>query len=110
MKRIVFAATLAAAALPFAAQANTPSIDPREAGQQSRIEQGAQSGQLTPKEAARLENGHAKVQKMEAKAKADGTVTAKERKKIRRAQDKQSRKIYKQIYKQKHDNPAAPKA
>ena len=105
MKRIVFAAILAAA-LPLAAQTNTPRIDQREADQQSRIDQGVQSGQLTPKEAAQLEKGQAKVQKMEAKAKADGTVTAKERKKITKVQDRQSRKIHRQ----KRDDQAAPKA
>lgn len=106
MKRTALAALLAAAALPLAAQTATPRIDQREANQQSRIEQGVQSGQLTPRETAKLERGQAKVEKMEAKAKSDGVVTAKERKKITKAQNRQSRKIYKE----KHDKQVAPKA
>ena len=79
MKRIVFATLVAAAALPLAAQAaNTPRIDQREAN----------------------------IDKMEAKAKSDGKVTQKERKKITKAQDKESRKTYKE----KHDKPITPKA
>jgi uncharacterized membrane protein YebE (DUF533 family) len=106
MKRIVFATLVAAAALPLAAQTSTPRVDQREVNQQQRIEQGINSGQLTPKETAKLEKGEAKIDKMEAKAKSDGTVTAKERKKITKAQNKESKKIYKE----KHDKQVAPKA
>jgi uncharacterized membrane protein YebE (DUF533 family) len=51
------------------------------------------SGALTGREAAKLEKGQAKVQRMEAKAKADGVVTAKERRQITREQNKQSKRI-----------------
>ena len=106
MKRIVFATLVAAAALPLAAQTSTPRIDQREVNQQQRIEQGVNSGQLTPKETAKLEKGEAKIDKMEAKAKSDGKVTGKERKKLTKAQNKESKKIYKE----KHDKQVAPKA
>ena len=106
MKRIVFATLVAAAALPLAAQTTTPRIDQREVNQQSRIEQGVNSGQLTAKETAKLEKGEAKIDKMEAKAKSDGKVTEKERRKITKAQNKESKKIYKE----KHDKQVAPKA
>jgi hypothetical protein len=101
MKARILAAAVAALAfaLPAAAQTATPRVDQREANQQKRIDQGVQSGQLTPKEAARLEKGQAKVEKMEEKAKADGKVTKKERAALHHAQDKQSR----HIAKQKHD-------
>jgi hypothetical protein len=79
--------------------AATPGIDKRQAEQQKRIDQGVKSGELTTKEAARLEKGQDRIQKMEDKAKADGKVTAKERERIHKAQDKQSG----QIYKEKHD-------
>ena len=79
-------AALVIAALPALALAQatpaTPNIDKRQARQEQRIQQGVKSGQLTPREAARLEKGQAKVQRMENKAKADGTVTAKERTRI----------------------------
>jgi len=92
-------AVLTAFALPVLAQTNTPNIDQRQANQQQRIDQGVKSGQLTGKEAARLEKGQEHVQKVEDKAKADGVVTKKERARIQHAENVQSR----HIAKQKHD-------
>lgn len=96
-------AALVVSALPALALAQatpaTPNIDKREARQEQRIQQGVKSGELTPRETARLEKGQAKVQRMEAKAKADGTVTAQERKRIEHEQNVQSRRIARQ----KHD-------
>ncbi|HEY5293560.1 MAG TPA: hypothetical protein VIJ43_14730 [Burkholderiales bacterium] len=93
-------AALVIAALPALAFAQatpatpaTPGIDKREANQERRIQQGVNSGQLNGREAARLEKGQAKVQRMETRAKADGVVTAKERRQITRAQNKQSKRI-----------------
>ncbi|HSN40626.1 MAG TPA: hypothetical protein VLT92_10575, partial [Burkholderiales bacterium] len=57
------------------------------------------SGQLTGKEAARLEKGQQHVENMENRATKDGVVTKKEKRRIEHAQDQQSRKIYRQ----KHD-------
>jgi hypothetical protein len=56
-------------------------------------------GQLTHKEAARLEKGETRIDKAEVKAKADGKVTPKERAHLEKMQDRQS----KVIYGQKHD-------
>ena len=103
MKTTLLAALFAALALPVAAQTNTPRVDQRQANQETRIQQGVASGQLTPKETAKLEKGQAKVQAMEDKAKADGKVTPKERAKLAKAQNKQSKKIYRE----KHDNQTA---
>ncbi len=86
-------AVLAVVALPGVAQTSTPKVDQRQANQQQRIDQGVASGQLTDKEAARLAKGQAQVENKEAKAKADGKVTANERKKLQHAQDQQSKKI-----------------
>ena len=100
MKLKLLAILVAAAALPALAQTTqTPVVDQRQANQEKRIEQGVKSGELTPKETAKLERGQAKVEKMKEKAEADGKVTAKERKKLAKAQNKQSKKIYKE----KHD-------
>ena len=99
MKVRTILAILTSAALPVAAQTATPRVDQRQANQEARIQQGVQSGELTGKEAAKLEKGQASVQKKEDKAKADGQVTKKERAKLAKAQDKQSKKIRKQ----KHD-------
>lgn len=102
MKMFKFLAVVAIAAstLPaFAQTQSTPRIDQRQADQKARIEQGKKSGQLNKKEAARLEKGQARIQKMEDKAVADGKVTKKERRKIEHAQDVESRRIYRE----KHD-------
>jgi uncharacterized membrane protein YebE (DUF533 family) len=101
MKRTstLLVAVLAAFALPVLAQTNTPNIDQRQANQQQRIDQGVKSGELTGREAARLEKGQERVQKMEDKAKADGKVTKKERARIQHAENVQSR----HIAKEKHD-------
>lgn len=104
--KILTATVFAALALPvFAQTTSTPRIDQRQANQERRIEAGEKSGQLNQKEAARLEKGQVRVQKMEDKAVADGKVTARERRKIERAQDKQSR----HIAHEKHDKQRATK-
>jgi hypothetical protein len=78
---------------------NTPVVDNREQNQKGRIKEGVQIGELTKPEAKRLAKQQRHIKKTEAKAKADGTVTAAERAKLDRKQDKASRKIAKQ----KHD-------
>jgi len=92
---VLLVASLPALALAQPAPGNTatPNIDQRRAEQQRRIDQGVKSGELTPREAASLQKGQAKVQRMEDKAKSDGVVTDKERKKIEHEQDKQSKRI-----------------
>jgi hypothetical protein len=82
---------------------STPRIDQRQANQQQRIDRGVQSGALTEKEAARLQKGQRRVQRMENKAMADGKMTPRERRRIEHAQDTQSRKIYQE----KHDKQRA---
>jgi CRISPR/Cas system-associated endoribonuclease Cas2 len=102
MKSTILAALIAAAALPVAAQTpSTPRVDQRQANQEARIQQGVKSGELTPKETAKLEKGQDKVQKMENKAVADGKATPKERAKLEKAQNKQSKKIAKKKKNQK---------
>ena len=102
--KLLAVAVLAALALPVHAKTqSTPRIDQRQANQAQRIEQDKQSGELTTKEAARLEKGQARIQRMEDKTIADGKVTKKERRKIEHAQDVQSRKIYRE----KHDKQKA---
>jgi hypothetical protein len=80
----------------------TPGLDRREENQQKRIEQGEQSGALTPKEAERLKRGEARLEKHEAKAKADGKVTPAERKRL----NKEANRMGKRIHRQKRDAEA----
>ncbi len=76
----------------------------RNVNQQSRIEQGVQSGALTTHETAKLERGQARVNRTEARAGADGHVGAGEQKAVQAKEDRQS----KRIFKQKHDEQKAP--
>lgn len=100
-----FTSTLVAATLSlgtFAASAQTaetPRIDARQAKQEQRIDQGIASGELNQREAHRLNRQQNVIDKAENKAKADGVVTAKERKALTRAQNGTSQRIYRQ----KHD-------
>jgi hypothetical protein len=71
----------------------------RNINQQKRIDQGVASGQLTNREAGRLERGQARDNRMEARAGADGHVGAGEQQRIQRAENRQSRRIYRE----KHD-------
>ena len=68
------AAALAQGAGPAASGA-TPGVDQRQARQEQRIEQGKASGQLTPREARRMERQQKGVARAESHAKADGSVT-----------------------------------
>jgi hypothetical protein len=72
----------------------------RNINQQSRIEQGVQSGQLTNKEASQLERGQARVNRAEARAGADGHVSAGEQARIQNKENRQSR----HIFRDKHNN------
>lgn len=96
----------AAFAQAASAPGATPRIDQRQANQEKRIEQGVASGQLTPRETLRLEREQKRIAVAEQKAKADGTVTAGERKKIHHMQDHAS----KDIRHQKHDRQHMPGA
>ena len=82
-----------------ARHAFTVRIDQRQEKQDERIERGIEKGQITKKEARRLEKGQEHVEDLEEKARRDGKVTKDEKRRIEKAQDKQSQ----QIQKQRHD-------
>ena len=71
----------------------------RDVNQQRRIEQGVRSGELTNRETARLERGQAHDSAVQARAGADGQVSAKEQRRIQKNENKQSRRIQRE----KHD-------
>ena len=89
---VVFAALIAAPVL--AQNTSTLGIDKRQENQQKRIDAGVQSGALTEKEAAKLEKRDAKIDAHEQVAKADGSVTRAERRKLHREQNRANRGIY----------------
>ena len=89
---LAVAATLVAGAVD--ANAATPRIHRREFRQHERIRQGVRSGELTRGETRHLRAGQLRVHRMEYRAHADGRMTPRERMRIHRMQDRQSRAIY----------------
>jgi len=98
MSKITLAMCVTVAAALFAgsafAGANDPRIDRRQEKQEQRIDQGVQSGALTPKEAGRLEAQQARIAQEEARMKADGQLTKAERAKLTHDQNRASKTIY----------------
>ena len=82
------------------ASAGTPRLDRREDHQAGRIYNGVANGELTRPEARRLAAGQVHLRRAEARAKSDGTVTARERAHLQHEANQQSRRIYRQ----KHDS------
>ena len=76
-------------------------VNAREQNQQNRIANGEKSGQLTPGEAAKLENQQQHIQNQEKRdmAKDNGHLTKADQAKLNREQNHAS----KDIYKKKHN-------
>jgi hypothetical protein len=72
----------------------TPSIKRREVRQSRRIRHGVRSGSLTRRETSRLAAQQARIRAHEKHAKADGVVTAGERARIQRQENRANRNIY----------------
>lgn len=107
--RIATSAAAVFAILAGAAQAQihagAASAVQRNVNQQERIEQGLKSGQLTTREAAKLEKQEAKVDKTEARALKDGTLTDQEKQRIAAEQNKVSRDIAREKHDAQTGNP-----
>ena len=65
----------------------------RDINQETRVEQGLKSGQLSTGEAAKLERGEAKIDRMESKALKDGKLSPEEAARIQGAQNRESETI-----------------
>jgi hypothetical protein len=98
------AALLSIGAFSAFAGAETPRIDQRQANQEQRIDKGIASGELTRREARRMDRQQNRIDKAENAAKSDGVVTATERRGLTKAQNSTSR----HIYRQKHDAQDRP--
>ncbi|MGD0907527.1 MAG: hypothetical protein ABSA96_08085 [Candidatus Acidiferrales bacterium] len=98
-KIILQSAALIALAMPAAYAQQT--INERKENQQDRIAQGVQSGELTPRETANLENKEGALNKEENNMRAadNGHLTAADRTKI----DHQQNNLSRQIYNKKHN-------
>lgn len=99
MSKSIFAAlALSMTVGLFAAEASAGprggGIDHREARQIERIVNGIQDGSLTRREARDLFRSQIRIRAYEARAKADGRFTRRERIKLRRKLDRQSRRIW----------------
>jgi hypothetical protein len=77
----------------------------RDVKQQERIEQGLKSGELTTKEAAKLEREEKAIDNTEARALKDGKLSPRERRQIARMQDKASRDIAAEKHNARVGNP-----
>ena len=81
-------------------------ITNREARQQGRIAEGIESGELTAREATRLERQQTRIEADRKKALADGNLSPQEKATLTREQNRASR----HIYRQKHDAQKQPGA
>ena len=110
MKKLFITTTLAALsfanlALAQAADPNNAAVTQRNVNQETRIENGLQSGQLSTGEAARLEKGEAHIDRMESRADRDGKMTDAEKARIERAENVESRAIKRADNNNIHGNP-----
>lgn len=92
------AAVVIAASL-VAGSANAGVIHQRFVNQQERIANGVATGQLTPRETARIERQEAALNTEVRYFKADGNLSPRERAIVNSQQNRLSR----EIYRQKHD-------
>jgi hypothetical protein len=83
---------------------NDPVILQRELKQENRIQQGINSGELTPREAGRLDAQQARIQQREALMKSEGKLTARERRRLTMEQNRASRNIYRKKHNERKVN------
>ena len=84
----------------LAAGNNTPGVKKRQKKQQKRIFKGVKNGKITGKEFKVLQKQQARTQRLKVKAKSDGNVTFRERVRLHKRLNKNSKKIYRA----KHNN------
>ena len=80
-------------------------INAREHREQQRINQGIRSGELTRREAGRLEAGLARIRINERFARSDGYISPRERARLERELNRESRGIYRQKHDGQDRNP-----
>ena len=102
--RLTAVVLFGALALPAVAQSNQE-INARKENQQDRIAQGVKSGLLTARETEHLEAREAHINHQEAHMKAadGGKLTAADRAKINREQNRTSRAIYRDKHNARKD-------
>jgi len=94
MKKTFFlAAFFIMAAIVTNAQSETPRADTRQNLQRVRIHEGRTSGELTRREATRLNMEQRHIRRAERRVKRDGEVTPREKARIERKQNRSHRHI-----------------
>ena len=91
---VILSAALLGGMTGAASAQSTPGVDARQHNQGKRIFNGVRNGSLTARETGQLVRGQARVHRMERRAKRDGVVTGRERVRLHRAQNRQSRRIF----------------
>ena len=94
-----------AAAPVFAAGAASSEVVQRDVNQQERVEQGLQSGQLSTREAGRLEGQEKRIDRVEAHDLKDGKLSPGETAQINRMENRASARIYKDKHNTVRGNP-----
>ncbi|MGH8729098.1 MAG: hypothetical protein ACREV9_13325 [Burkholderiales bacterium] len=84
----------------------SPGVNTREHNQKARIKQGVRSGELTRAETKELVTEQKDIRALERDHKSDGSLTADERKDLHHQLNQAS----KEVYEEKHDDEARPKA
>ena len=82
----------------------TPRVDQRQSNQKYRTRQGVRSGELTRREAKSIRRSTKRVNRYEKRAKSDGTVTRRERVRLNRMENRNSRKIYRKKHNRRDRN------
>jgi hypothetical protein len=99
---ILSASTVLGLASNASAGTYSPRIDRREANQQRRINQGIRSGALTPRETYHLQKREASINAQEARFKADGNLSRRERRVLNNRLDRTSKAIYRAKHNGRH--------
>jgi hypothetical protein len=76
------------------AEIRDPGVNARQRNQERRIEQGRNSGQLTPRECRHLQRQQTHIRRMDHRMHRDGRFTYRERARLHHKQNQASRNIY----------------
>lgn len=101
--------SLVLSGLPALAQPQSPDIDNRIIHQQQRIQQGMNSGQLSPKEFKFLQKRLARIQWLEAKMKSKGMLTPDDHYQLHRQLDDSSRALDLALQNKAYGPPPPPR-
>ena len=82
----------------------TPRVDKRQQNQKTRVRRGVRSGELTRRETRNIKRSTTRTRRYEKRAKSDGVVTWRERSRLNRMQNRNSRKIYRKKHNRRDRN------